>query len=59
MFRELREQQQVVFCHNALLCGALEVIGAASGAFSQTPSGVSPLPPLEPEKTVVVCPHHL
>ena len=32
-----QEQQHVVFCHNALLCGTLEVLGAASGACSQTP----------------------
>ena len=53
------EHQQVVFGHSTLLCGALEVNGAASGVCSQTPSGGEPLPPLEPEITVVVCPHHL
>ena len=30
----LQEQQQVVFGHSALLCGTLEVIGAASNACS-------------------------
>ena len=39
--------------------GAFDVIGAASGACSQTPSGARPLPPLEPEITVVVCIHLL
>ena len=37
----------MVFGHNALLYGALEVIGAASGACSGTPSGSGPCPPLE------------
>ena len=36
--------------------GALDVIRVASGACSRTPSGGRPLPPLEPEITVVVCP---
>ena len=49
-------QQQVVFSHNALLCGALEMIGATSGVCSQTPSGGGLCPPLESEITVVVCP---
>ena len=55
----VREQQQVVFNHNALLCGTLEEIGSASGACSLTPSGGGPCPPLELEITVVVCPYHL
>lgn len=59
VFPGVWEQQQLVFSLNALLCGALEVNGAASGVCSQTPSGGEPLPPLEPEITVVVCPHHL
>ena len=46
----------MVFGHNALLCGALEVIGAVSGACSWTPSVGGPLLPLEPEITIVVCP---
>ena len=45
--------------HNALLSGALEMNGAASGVCSQTPSGGEPLPPLEPEITVVVFLHLL
>lgn len=48
-----------MFGHNALLCGALEVTGAASGASSQTTSGSGPLPPLEPEITALVCPRLL
>ena len=55
----VREQQQVVFGHNALLCGTLEVNGASSGACSQTPSGGRPCPPVESEITTVVFPHHL
>ena len=39
--------------------GAFDVIGAASDACSQTPSGARPLPPLEPEITVVICLHLL
>ena len=56
---DIGEQQQVVFGHNALLCGALEVTGAASGACSQTPSGGGARPPLESEITSVVCPCYL
>ena len=52
------KHQQVVFGHNALLCGALEVNGA-SGVCSQTPTGGKPLPPLAPEITLVVSPHLL
>ena len=52
----VQEHQQVVFRYSALLCGALEVNGAANGFCSQTVSGAKPLPPLEPEITVVVCP---
>ena len=52
------EHKQVVSGHNALLCGALEVNGAARGVCSLTPSGGKPLPPLEPEITAVIC-HHL
>ena len=37
----------MVFGHNVLLCGAFEVIGATSGAYSWTPSGGGPQPPLE------------
>ena len=59
MFPGAREHQQVAFGHNALLCGDLEVSGAASGACSQTFSGGGPLPPLEPEITAEVCPRHL
>ena len=55
----VREQQQVVFGHNALLCGAQEVFGAASDACSCTSSGGGLRPPLESEITEVVCPHHL
>ena len=33
MYPGEREKQQVVLSHNALLCGALEVIGAASCSF--------------------------
>ena len=46
----------MVFGHSALLRGAFEVNGAADGVCSWTPSGGEPLPPLEPEITVVVCP---
>ena len=53
------EQQQVVFGHKALLCGTLEVPGAASVACSWTLSGSGPCPPLESEITAVVSPHHL
>ena len=56
VFPGVQEHQQVVFGHRALLCGALEVNGAASGVCSQAPSGSEPLPPLEPEITAVVCP---
>ena len=59
MFPEVREHQQVVFGHNALFCGPFEVNGAVSGVCSWTPSGGKPLPPLEPERNVVVCPHLL
>ena len=59
VFPGVREHQQMVFSHNALLCGDFEVNGAASGVCSGTPSGGEPLPPLEPEITVMVCPHHL
>ena len=48
----------MVLGHSALLCGALEVSGAASGVCSQTSSDGEPLPHLEPEITVVVCPDH-
>ena len=58
MFSGVREHQQVVFGHNALLCDAFEVIGAASGACSWTPSDGGSLSPLEPEITAVVFPHH-
>ena len=50
-----REQQQVVFNLNA----SSEVIGAAGGAYSGTPSGSGPCPPLESVITVVVCYCHL
>ena len=56
VFPGVQKYQQVVFGHNAFLWGALEVIGAAC---SQTPSGGGPLPLLEREITVVVCPHLL
>ena len=59
VFPGLQEHQQMVFGHSALLCGALEVNGAASGVCSQTPSGGEPFPSLEPEITVVVCPRLL
>ena len=59
VFPGVREHQQVVFGHHALLCSALEVTGAVSGACSQTSSGSEPLPPLEPEITMVACPCHL
>ena len=54
MFPRVQEHQQEVFGHNALLCDAFEVIGAASGACSWTPSDGGSLSPLEPEITVVV-----
>ena len=47
MLPGVQEQQQVMFGHSALLCCALEVIGATSGACSQTPSGGGPHPPLD------------
>ena len=56
MFLGVREHQQVVFGHNALLCGALEVNGAASDFCSGIPSGGGPCPPLESGITVAVCP---
>lgn len=59
LFPRVQEHQQLVFDHNVLLCGALEVIGAASGVCSWTSSGGKPLPPLEPEITAMVCPHLL
>ena len=59
VFPGVREQQQVVFGHNALLCGALEVNRAARGVCSWTPSGSKLLPPLEPEITAMVCLHLL
>ena len=40
-----------MFSHNAVLCGTLEVLGAASGACSRTSSGSGPGPPLESEIT--------
>ena len=55
----VQEQQQVVFGHGALLCGILEVIWAAGGGCSWTPSGGRPRPHLESEITAVVCPCHL
>ena len=55
----VQEPLQVVFVHSALLCGALEVIGAVIGACSPMPCDARPRPPLESEITVVVCPHHL
>ena len=55
----VREHQQVVFGHNALLCGAFELNGAASGVCSQILGGGEPLPPLEPEITAVVHPRLL
>ena len=55
----MQEQQRVVFGPSALLCGALEMVGAASGSCSWTPNAGGPCPPLESEITVVVCPHHL
>ena len=54
VFPGVREHQQVVFGHNALLCGALEVSMAASGVCSLAPSGGESLPLLEPEITVVI-----
>jgi len=59
VFPGVREHQKVVFGHNAILCSASEVNGAAGGVCSQTPRGQEPLPPLQPEITVVVCPHLL
>ena len=59
VFPGVQEHQQVVFGHNALLCGALSVNGAASDFCSGIPSGSGPHLPLEPEITVVVCPHPL
>ena len=55
----VQEQQQVAFVHSALLCGSLEVMRAAGGAYSWTPSGGRQCPPLEPVVTVVLCPHDL
>ena len=55
----MQKQQQMVPGHNALLCGALEVIGAASSACSWTPSGSGSCPPLETKITVVVCLSHV
>ena len=56
VFPGVQEHQQVVFGHSSLLFGAIEMIGAAGDASSQTPVGSGPLLPLEPEMTVVVCP---
>ena len=44
---------------NALLYSVFEVTWAASAVCAQTPSGGEPLPPLEPEIIVVICPHLL
>ena len=52
------EHQQVVFGHNALLCGALEMIGAAVVPV-HGPLVVAGHPPLESVLTVVFCPHLL
>ena len=56
VFPGVREHQHVVFGHNALLCGALEVSEAAGGVCSWRPGSGKPLPPLESEIIVVVCP---
>ena len=56
VFWGVQENHQMVFSHSALLCGALEVIGAASGVCSLTPIGIRILPPLELEISVVVLP---
>ena len=53
------EQQRVVFGHHAIFCGASKVIGVRRGTCPHTPDGGGPHPPLEPEVTMVVCPHHL
>ena len=59
VFPGLQEHQQVVFGHNALLCGALKVNWTASGVCSCTPSDGKLLPLLELEITVVVFPYLL
>ena len=59
VFPGVQQHKQFVFGHSALLCGDFEVNEAASGVCSWTPGGGKPRPPLEPEVTVVVCPHHL
>ena len=59
VFPGMQEYQQVVFGHNALLCGALEVNGVASGVCSWTSSGGGPCTPLESEMIVAVRPRHL
>ena len=59
VFPGVQEHQQAMDSHNALLYGALEMNGAANGVSSQTHSGGEPLPPLEPETTVVICPRLL
>ena len=56
VFPGVQEHQQVVFGHNALLYSTLEVNGAASHVCSWTPSGGEPLPHLEPQIAVVICP---
>ena len=55
----VQEQQQVVFCHNTLFCGAPEVMAAIGGACFWTPCGGGPCPPLELVITVVIFPHQL
>ena len=47
VFLEVQEYQQVAFGHNALLCGALKVNGAASDFCSDISHGSGPCPPLE------------
>ena len=47
VFPGVREHHLVVFCHSALLCGALEVNGAASDFCSGISNGSGPCLPLE------------
>ena len=56
VFPGVQKHQQMVFSHNALLCGTLEVNGPASDFRSGIPSGSEPCPPLELGIIVTVCP---
>ena len=58
VFPEVQEHYKMFFSHNALLW-CLEVNWVSSSVRSWIPIGGKTLPPLEPEITVVACPHLL